>query len=77
MSIRDPLGMAARQRALDRYLGRSAELRREGRVGEAARQLLLASRLADESMEHSLHLIRGMVSRLESLCRKWEERERA
>ena len=76
MSIRDPFGIMARQRAFERSLDRSVRLRREGRMREAKSQLRLASRLADESMEHSLHLIRGLVSRLESLCRKWEEGER-
>jgi len=63
----DPTGLEGRRRALERSFARYVELRDAGRRQEAVEQLRSTSRLAAESMEHTVHLVRQLLRRVERL----------
>ena len=71
----DPYGVEGRRQAVHAYIERYRKLRDAGRFDEAVEQLRIATMLANESVEHTIQTARGILSRIENLCGRGEERE--
>ena len=64
----DPYGLEGRRRAVHLYFERYRKLMAAGRMEEAVENLRTASRLANESVEHTLEIARTILVRIERLC---------
>lgn len=64
----DPYGLEGRRRAVHVYFERYRKLMAAGRMEEAVENLRTASRLANESVEHTLEIARSLLTRIERLC---------
>ncbi len=65
----DPYGLEGRRRAVHEYFERYRKLIAAGRREEAVEQLRIATRLANESVEHTIEVAQTILSRIEELCR--------
>ena len=65
----DPYGLDGRRRAVHEHLERYRKMRAAGRMDRAVEELRTATRLANESVEHTIEMAKTILTRIEDLFR--------
>ena len=65
----DPYGLEGRKRAVREHIERYRKLRDAGSLEQALEELRTATKLANESVEHTIEVSRTILSRIEDLFR--------